>query len=229
MYQEIKEYELSGKIMKLEEQIAIEELFQCLCKFCLGSSENGREIIFPANSELVQSLRLLIQRMLKWGWGQTKINSMISYATYDYNCNGKHFGQVSLNQLMGAGVDFVDEGDSSLSDVQQEQFTEEKKKIEESMTAIQKEYYELYFIRNLPEVSIAKIMGKNKSTVSRMIKTLKTMLQPLEEFNKNTGGGIVATGYRINHNPARESDKVNPYGINPSLPFSKIFIDKGGE
>ena len=222
MYKEIKEYELSGKIMTLQERIEIEKMFVCLLKFIIGSCQNERQIILDKDSEIAKSLRTLVPKMLRWGWKIPYLNKLITYATYDKNTCKFYGGGISLNQLMSAGVDFVDEG-NGFSDKETEKFKEELQKIFDEFTSTQKEYYELLYERKLAVTSVAKIMGATKSNVSHMKKKLEKLLEPLKKYHKiDTERGITAIGFKVNHHPANESDKVNPYNINPILPFSKI-------
>jgi len=221
MLEEIKNYEIEGNIMTWVEKCEIEQTFICLLKLVMGSCENERQIILDKDSEIVKSLRVLVIKMRRWGYKTPKLNQMITYATYDKN-TGKNYGSISLNQLDSAGVEFLDYK-SGFTDKETEKIKTILQKIYDEFSPIQKEYYELLYERKLPVTSVAKILGVKKGSVTSMKKTLIKLLEPLKEYHKiDTEGGITALGFKVNHHPSRESDKVNPYNLNPNLPFSKI-------
>ena len=174
MLEEIRSYQISGACMTEAEKKEIIDMFECLITFALGTCQNGREFVCNKDSEIILLLGVLLTKMQKLGWSNKRLMFMISSFSY---CPWRRYQDISLDNLLAKGKEVI--GESLISKVADQEYKEKKTKLIESFTSIQREYYELLFIRGLTVTSVAKIMGKKVNTVSGMKKTLEIFLKKL--------------------------------------------------
>jgi len=185
MLEEIKNHKINNDgVMTLEEYNEAVDVFAFLLTFCMGTSDNGRQLIFNAESEIAKSLSVWVYKMQKVGFTAKKINNMMTKLMHTKDKNLHQF--ISLDNLIAQGRDI---SDNSYSNLMRKDIEEELRKIMESLTEIQKQYL-LLFERGFSNEDIAKIFDRSPSSVSEMKETLEKIFtdikQDLREINDST-------------------------------------------